>query len=80
MNVELPQDAAQFIEGLVLSGQYPSAAEAVTDGIRLLMSQQHLRQELQQGAGELDAGLGVDGKEVFAELRARAKKLTEQAG
>jgi antitoxin ParD1/3/4 len=80
MNIDLPADAAQFIERLVAAGQYKSADEAVTDGVRLLMSRQQLRAEIQKGIDELDAGKGIEGKEVFAELRERAKKLTEQAG
>lgn len=79
MNIDLPAEAAQFIEGLVASGQYQSADEAIADGIRLLMTRQQLRAEIQKGVDELDAGQSIDGKQVFAELRERAKKLTEQA-
>ena len=77
MNINLPPDAAQFIEGLVATGQYRSPDEAVTDGIRLLMSRQRLRDEIQKGVKELDAGMGIDGAEVFAELRARSQPLPE---
>lgn len=80
MNVQLPSDAMQFIEGLVASGEYESAEEAVADGVRLLMSRQRLRADIQKGIDELDTGLGVDGEEVFAELRARAKAAVEKAG
>ena len=79
MNIDLPSDAIQFIEGLVASGQYKSADEAVADGLRLLMSRQHLRADIQKGIDELDAGHGIDGDVVFAELRERARKLTESA-
>ena len=79
MNIELPADAVQFVEGLVASGQYESADEAIAEGVRLLMSRQQLRAEIQQGIGELDAGLGIDGAQVFAELRERAKNLAESA-
>ena len=79
MNIDLPSDAVQFIEGLVASGQYRSADEAVAEGLRLLMSRQHLRADIQKGIDELDAGHGIDGDVVFAELRERARKLTEPA-
>ena len=79
MNIELSGDAVQFVEGLVASGQYKSANEAVAEGVRLLMSRQHLRAEIQKGVDELDAGQGIDGDVVFAELRERAKKLMESA-
>jgi len=80
MNIQLPSDAMQFIEGLVASGEYNSANDAVVDGVRLLMSRQQLRADIQKGIDELDAGLGIDGDEVFAELRERAKSVVEKAG
>ena len=79
MEIDLPGDAAQFIEGLVASGEYQSADEAVADGVRLLMSRQQLRAEIQKGIDELDAGKGIEGEKVFAELRQRSKDLTNQA-
>ena len=54
MNIELPADAVQFVEGLVASGQYKSSNEAVAEGVRLLMSRQQLRTEIQKGVDELD--------------------------
>ena len=77
MNVDLPADAAQFIEGLVASGQYKSVDDAVADGVRLLMHRQRLRADIQKGIDELDAGQGIEGSEVFADLRERAKRLTD---
>ena len=77
MNIELPEDAVQFVEGLVASGQFASADEAVAEGVRLLMSRQQLRADIQRGIDQLDAGQGINGEEVFVELRERAKKLTE---
>ena len=77
MNIELPVDAVRFVEGLVAAGQYESADEAVADGVRLLMSRQVLRAEIRKGIDELDAGFGVDGDVVFADLRDRARKLLE---
>ena len=79
MNIELPADAVHFVEALVAAGQYKSADEAVAEGIRLLMSRQQLRAEIQTGIEELDAGQGIDGETVFAELRERATKLVESA-
>jgi len=79
MNIELQADAVQFVEGLVASGQYKSASEAVAEGVRLLMSRQQLRAEIQKGVDELDAGQGIDGKVVFSELRGRAQKMIESA-
>ena len=80
MNIQLSSDAMQFVEALVVSGEYESADEAIADGVRLLMSRQQLRADIQKSIDELDTGLGVDGEEVFAELRAPAKAVLEKAG
>ncbi len=79
MNIDLPPEAAQFILGLVATGEYQSPDEAIADGVLLLMNHQKLRTDIQKGIDELDQGKGVPGEQVFAELRERAKKLTEQA-
>ena len=79
MNIQLPSDAMKFVESLVAAGEYDSANDAVVDGVRLLMSRQQLRADIQKGIDELDAGLGIDGDEVFTELRERAKAAVEKA-
>ena len=78
MQIDLPADAAQFIQGLVASGQYKSPNEAVADGVRLLRGRQQLQADIQQGIDELDAGQGIEGEKVFAELRERAKRHSGQ--
>jgi antitoxin ParD1/3/4 len=80
MNIQLPNDAMQFLEGLVASGEYNSANDAVAEGVRLLMSRQQLRTDIQKGVSELDAGLGIEGEVVFAELHERARSIVEKAG
>ncbi len=79
MNIDLTTEAVHFIEGLVASGKYASANEAVADGVRLLMSRQQLTAEIQKGITELDGGQGIDGTLVIAELRERAKRLMDKA-
>ncbi len=80
MNIDLPNDAMQFVEGLVASGEYESATDAVVEGVRLLMSRQALRTDIQRGLDELNDGMGIDGDMVFAELRKRAKPIDDRAG
>ena len=79
MNVHLSPDAVQFVDGLVASGQFDSVEAAVAAGVQLLKSQQQLRADIQKGIDDADAGRVFDGEEVFAELREKARKLTESA-
>lgn len=79
MNVQLSPDTMQFVDGLVASGKFESAEAAIAAGVQLLKSQQHLAAEIQNGIDELNAGQGIDGEVVFAELRERAKKAMESA-
>ena len=74
MDIELPPNEAQFINGLVESGKYQSPYDAIVDGVRLLMSQQQLRADIQKGIDELEAGEGIEGDVVFSELRERLPK------
>lgn len=74
MDIELPPNEAQFINGLVQSGQYQSPYDAIVDGVRLLMSQQQLKADIQKGIDQLDAGEGIDGDTVFSELREKLPK------
>ena len=79
MNVQLSPDAMEFVEGLVASGEFESAEAAIAAGVQLLRGQQQLRAEIQKGIDDADAGRVFDGEEVFAELREKARKLTESA-
>jgi len=79
MNIHLSPDAMQFVEGLVASGQFESTEAAVAAGVQLLKSQQQLRMEIQKGIHDANEGRVFEGEEVFAELRERARKLTESA-
>jgi len=44
------------------------------------MSRQQLRADIRNGIDELDAGQGIDGERVFAELQRRSGNVTNQAG
>jgi antitoxin ParD1/3/4 len=79
MQIDLPNDATRFIEGLVASGEYPSPDDAVADGVRLLMARRQLQTDIQRGIDELDAGDGIEADRVFAELRQRSKEEARQA-
>ena len=78
MNVEIPADLTPFVEQMLSRGTYGSEAEMLVDGLRLLRSQEQLRTDVEIGIMQLDKGEGLDGDEVFAELKERARQLGGQ--
>jgi antitoxin ParD1/3/4 len=88
MNVSLTPELEQIVNFKVQSGLYNSASEVVREGIRLLQQRDEmrelkleaLRQEIQKGIDELEAGRFRDGGEAMAEKREFLLKLKEQNG
>jgi len=79
MNVELPAEQQVIIEDLVASGRFSSAGEALTEGLRLLVSSERLRQQVQVGIEQADRGELVDHVTVFGQLRTAAAALCVSA-
>ena len=90
MNVSLGQKWEHFVADKVNSGDYQTASEVLRDGLRLLEKEALLKQisvsslpeleaKLLKAAESLDAGRGVDGKQVFARLRQRSKSRRQNA-
>ncbi len=69
MNVELPSDLQTLAESLVASGRFSSIGEVLGEGVRLLASQERLRQQIEVGIEQADRGEVVDHDTVFAHLR-----------
>jgi len=72
MNVDLPADQQAFIESLVAAGRYATPNDAIRDGVRLLISQERLKQQVDVGVQQADRGELVDHDTVFGQLRAMA--------
>lgn len=77
MNIELPREEIASIDSLVAAGRFSSAEEAIREGIRLLVSREKLRQQVQAGIDQADRGELTDHDTVFAELRAMAAAAQE---
>ncbi len=75
MNVNLPNEATDFVKNLVLEGRFESEEAAVAEGLRLLMSREKLRSEIQKGIKQLDKGKWFDGETVFRELNDEIDKF-----
>lgn len=80
MDVQIPQDQQAIIEGLVANGRFSSVQEAVSEGIRLLVSNEKLRQEIQVGIDQADRGELFDHDTVFARLKAMATEAHASNG
>ena len=78
MNIELPQDQQSAIELLISTGRYGSVQEAVTEGIRLLVSNEKLREAVQVGIDQADNGELHDHDTVFAQLRTIAAEAKNE--
>lgn len=80
MNLELPAEQQAYIESLVEAGRFSSVDEAISEGVRLLLSQERLKQEIQVGIEQADRGDVVDHDTVFAQLRTMATDLEAENG
>ena len=79
MKINLPPDQQSFIENLVQSGRFPSADEAISECVRLLISREQLRDHIAIGIEQADRGEVTDHDTVFAELRATAANIPRVA-
>ena len=75
MNLNLPSEINDFVKGLVSQGRFDSEESAVVEGVRLLMTREKLRSEIQKGVEQLDNGQSSDEETVFAEVNAEIDKI-----
>jgi antitoxin ParD1/3/4 len=73
-----------FVKTQIQRGRYASASEVIRDGLRVLEEREEIReaklQALRASVQEgIDSGPGIPADEVFAELRARIRKVAGQA-
>lgn len=80
MDIQLPQEQRAIVEGLVAAGRFSSVEEAISEGIRLLASNEKLRREVQVGIQQADRGELIDHDTVFGQLKALAKEAKASNG
>jgi antitoxin ParD1/3/4 len=82
MNVSLTPELEKFVDGKVESGLYNNASEVVREGLRLLKEadefRQKVREQIERGWLDSDAGRVVDGPKAVAGARARLKNLAKK--
>ena len=77
MNINLSPDQQAFIENLVESGRFTSTDEAIGESVRLLVSREQLREQVNIGIEQADRGDLIDHDTVFADLRTRAAEIQQ---
>lgn len=77
MNVHLPPEQQTFIDELVSSGRFSTKDETISEGVRLLISQEELKKEIDIGIEQADRGDLIDHDTVFQQLRAMASDAVQ---
>jgi Arc/MetJ-type ribon-helix-helix transcriptional regulator len=75
MHLNLPTEINDFVKGLVSQGRFDSEESAVVEGVRLLMTREKLRAEIQTGVDQLDNGQWSDEETVFREVNAEIDEI-----
>jgi len=86
MNVSLTPELENFVQTKVKNGRYNSASEVVREALRLLEDHEKARaaqlEEFQSGLdrrlASLDRGKGVEGEEVFSQIRRKSKERRQK--
>ena len=75
MDLNLPNEINDFVKGLVSRGRFDSEESAVVEGVRLLMTREKLRAEIETGVEQLDNGQWSDEETVFREVNAEIDEI-----
>ena len=79
MNVSLTDELERFVDGKVESGLYNNASEVVREGLRLLKENDEfrarVRESIERGWAQVQAGDPLDGPTAMADARQRLKNL-----
>lgn len=80
LEIQLSEEHRSVIEGLVASGRFLSAEDAVLQGVRLLAANERLRSHVQIGIDQAERGDVYDHDTVFAQLKAMASQAVADNG
>jgi putative addiction module CopG family antidote len=74
MSTTIPTDFAAFVERMVAERRFSSEQEVIAEGLRLLQARETLREDLEKGAAQLDAGLGIPAEKAFQRARDQVRR------
>lgn len=75
MTTEIPNDLAPFVQRMVSERRFLSEGDVLAEGLRLLQARETLREEVNKGFAQLDAGLGVPADEVYSRAEERIREV-----
>lgn len=75
MHLNLPTEINDFVKGLVSQGRFDTEESAVVEGVRLLITREKLRAEIQTGVDQLDNGQWSDEETVFRDVNAEIDEI-----
>ncbi len=78
MTVEIPTNYGPVVQRLIAEGRFRDEEELVVEGLRLVLVQEELREDLQAGLADLNAGNRIEASEVYAEARRRIRAIEDQ--
>jgi putative addiction module CopG family antidote len=77
VDIDLPPDLARFIESQVAAGRHASPGDVVRAALRDWMEGEawraEVRQQIEEGAADIEAGRVVDGEGVIRRLQQRLR-------
>ncbi len=78
MTVEIPTNYAPVVQRLIAEGRFRDEGELVSEGLRLVLVQEKLHEDLQAGIADLNAGNRIEASEVYAEARRRIRTIEDR--
>ena len=75
MTTEIPSDFARFVQRMVAEKGYLSADDVLTEGLRMLQTRETLRDEVNKGFAQLDAGKGIPAEQAYSRAEARIAQI-----
>ena len=79
MTTEIPSDLAPFVKRMVAERRFLNEGDVLAEGLRMLQARETLRDEIQKGFDQLDAGLGIPAEEVYARAEERIRQIQRGA-
>ncbi len=75
MSIDIPSDYAPFVQRMVSERRFLSESDVLAEGLRLLQARETLRQEVQKGFEQLDAGQGIPAEDVYSDVEERIRQI-----